>query len=368
MLHAHINISCNVRQHGKRVGSLVVYSYPVLSVLKQTTLSLGRYIGVFSAIANSQWRRQRLLILCYHGVSIRDEHEWKPTLYVSDSFFRRRMELLARLGCHVLSLTEAVAMLQSGTLPPKAVVITFDDGLHDFQTKAFPIIREFGFPATVYQTTYYCDHPFPIFNLIVDYILWRARDKQFEGAAFGIGRSYDLSSELSDALRDLLGMAAAKDLRVEEKEALAARLAEQVGVDYQEIHRLRLLQLMTAEELTEIFAAGIDVQLHTHRHRTPQDEALFTREIEDNRRWITSHIGANPVHFCYPSGRYDKKFFPWLRSQAVTSATTCQPGLATRDSHPFLLPRLLDAMNVTEADFEAWASGIRALLPVSDRK
>src|ERR1017187_5051619 len=136
----------------------------MLRLLKINTLRLGRGLGVFGAVAGSRWRQQRLLILCYHGLSLKDEHKWR-SLFVTPTFFRNRLEILVRLQYRVLPLGDAVRMLREGSLPPKSVAITFDDGFHDFYQFGFPLLREFGFPATVYQTTYYCAHPFPIFNL-----------------------------------------------------------------------------------------------------------------------------------------------------------------------------------------------------------
>src|SRR5262245_13921690 len=102
----------------------------MLKLLKNRTLQLARGIGIAGLIADSQWRRERLLILCYHGLSLKDEHEWRG-LYITPGFFRSRLEILARSGYRVLPLNDATIMLREGTLPSKSVVITFDDGFHD---------------------------------------------------------------------------------------------------------------------------------------------------------------------------------------------------------------------------------------------
>src|ERR1035438_4748450 len=47
------------------------------------------------------WRQQRLLILGYHGLSLKDEHEWSG-LFITPAFFRARLEVLARLRYQVL--------------------------------------------------------------------------------------------------------------------------------------------------------------------------------------------------------------------------------------------------------------------------
>ena len=337
----------------------------MLKSVKVKALQIARGFGIFGMAAGSRWRRQRLLILCYHGLSLKDEHEWRGNLFVTPAFFRGRLEILARRRYKILPLGDALAMLQEGSLPPKSVVITFDDGFHDFHQLAYPLLGEFGFPATVYQTTYYCDHPFPVFNLIVSYLLWRGAGRRLEGAVCGVPGVFDLSpgGDPNRVVGVFLEVARQRDYTAAQKNELAARVAGELGVDYAEILRLRMLQLMTPSEVSGIAAGGIDVELHTHRHRTPLEESSFIREIRDNRQWLAAATGTQPAHFCYPSGHHCNEFLPWLRAERVVSAATCDYGLATRTCEPLLLPRLLDSMNVTEVEFEGWLAGLSSLLP-----
>jgi hypothetical protein len=244
-------------------------------------------------------------------------------------------------------------------------VVTFDDGFHDFYQLGFPVLREFGFPATVYQTTYYSDYSFPIFNLALSYLFWRSRLRQFDGSKFGRQNTFDLSTETAraQATRIFRGYARDRCYSPAQKDELAAEIASELGVDYAEILRLRMLQLMTSAQIAEISANGVDVQLHTHRHRTPLAETMFVREIRDNREWIEMKTGKQASHFCYPSGIYREEFLPWLQKEHVVSATSCDAGLATSRCNPLLLPRLLDTMNLTEVEFEGWLTGVSSLLP-----
>jgi peptidoglycan/xylan/chitin deacetylase (PgdA/CDA1 family) len=337
----------------------------MLKFLKNNALRIARGLGVFEMVAGSRWRRQRLLILCYHGLSLKDEHKWSGYLFVKPAFFRKRLETLARRQYRVLPLNEALGMLREGTLPPRAVVITFDDGFHNFHQVGFPMLREFGFPATVYQTTYYSDHPFPIFNLVLSYLFWRGNGRRLDGGAYTVPGLFDLSreDERRRAVHAFREFARRQGYTPAQKDELAARIAGELGVDYAEILRLRLLHLMTASEVSEIAAGGIDVQLHTHRHRTPFDEELFSREIRDNRQRLAAMTGTEPNHFCYPSGEYRADFLPWLRAEHVVSATTCDRGIADRTCEPLLLPRMPDLMSMTDVEFEAWLAGVSAFLP-----
>lgn len=61
------------------------------------------------------------------------------------------MAYLKWTGHHVISLTDACKGIFHGTpLPPRPVVITFDDGYENFSEFAWPVLQHYGFPATVY--------------------------------------------------------------------------------------------------------------------------------------------------------------------------------------------------------------------------
>src|SRR6185295_12429728 len=94
--------------------------------------------------------RGRLLILTYHRV--RPEPDGLITDNAHAAGFRRQMQVLARAFA-VLPLIEAVERMLAGTLPSRAVCITFDDGYADNAEVAAPILADFGLPATFFIAT-----------------------------------------------------------------------------------------------------------------------------------------------------------------------------------------------------------------------
>ena len=60
----------------------------MLRALKLSALRLADSSGLESLILNSNWRKQRLLILCYHGLALEDEFEWRPNVYMRPAVFR----------------------------------------------------------------------------------------------------------------------------------------------------------------------------------------------------------------------------------------------------------------------------------------
>ena len=333
--------------------------------IRRAVLQVLKGAGIFRVLRNSRWRQQRLLILCYHGIAQADEHEWRPSLFMHPSVLEQRLEILKRGQYNVVALEEGLQKLRQGTLPPRSLAITFDDGCYDFYSQAYPLLKRYGFPVTVYQTTYYSDYQRPIFNLFCSYLLWKRRGEVLKkGFELGVESPMDLRSEASrhQIVLKLVKGSEAQGLTGAQKNEIAVRLAALLGIDYAELAAKRILYLMTAQEIAELARAGVDFQLHTHRHRTPAEEDLFRREIADNRGRLRQILGSTATHFCYPSGVYKAEFLDWLRKEQVESATTCDAGLAAVESDLLLLPRLVDTSARSALEFQSWLDGVGPML------
>jgi len=329
--------------------------------LRQAALTTLKSCGAFALVRDGAWRRQRLLILCYHGIALEDEDQWRPFLYISAQQLERRLDILREGKYAVLPLGEALERLYRKDLPPRSVALTFDDGTYDFYKQAYPRVKRHGFPVTVYLTTYYSELHLPVFSLICSYMLWKARDLgTIELKELGIDLPVALGSleNREEVVKQLVQWTAGQDLNGEEKDQIAATLARRLGIDYQKLRAKRILQLMNRDEVKRLAAEGVDFQLHTHRHRMPLSEELFRQEIRDNRACIANAISGKREHFCYPSGAYRPEFCGWLAQEEVVSAATCDTGFATSETNALLLPRFVDTTGRTDLQFESWVSGI----------
>jgi peptidoglycan/xylan/chitin deacetylase (PgdA/CDA1 family) len=332
---------------------------------KLGALKAARALGFNSVALRSRWRRNRLMLFAWHGFSIDDEHQWNSRLYVPAALLRRRLELIAEARCNVLPLDTAVRLLYRGELPPRSVALTVDDGTFDFYSVAYPMFQRFGFPVTVYLTTYYANFNRPVFDVMGSYLMWKGRDRVLRWPEVLGEEARELRGPaIEDAAARLRQYAAAHELSGADKDALLSRLAERLNLDYAPMLHSRMLHLMTIGEARELAGRGVDFQLHTHRHGLSLDKEVFLRELADNRAWLRRIRADEAAHFCYPAGLYRTEFLPWLREAGIASATTCQTGIANRRADPMLLPRLVDHCGVTEDEFAAWLSGFAASLPI----
>ena len=85
----------------------------------------------------------------YHSIADSEAHFNS----VAPAEFELQMAYLAEKPIPVISLTSLVMRLKNGSPLGGAVVITFDDGFRNNYTVALPILKKYGFPATVFVTT-----------------------------------------------------------------------------------------------------------------------------------------------------------------------------------------------------------------------
>lgn len=332
--------------------------------LKLAALRTLRALGVLALCR--RLTRHRLRVLTYHGFELVDEAAFRPAMYVKRETFKRRLQLIQRMGFRVVTLDAAIEQMQRGELEPDQLVITSDDGWASFALLAQPELQRHGFPSTLYVTSYYVQHPSPVFTMVVQYLFWKASSEEidFQGVPWAPDGTI-LRGDAAALEQAMWGaiLYGERDCDQPQRDALCADLGRRLGVPYQEIVTSRRFHLMTPQELRQAQTTNIAIELHTHRHRFPRDnEAACRQEIEDNRQALHEWIGRRPDHFCYPSGDWGHRQVPWLEEMGVKSATTCDPGLNSSRSSPHALQRILDSEDMHELEFEAALSGFNDLL------
>ncbi|MFZ5932940.1 MAG: polysaccharide deacetylase family protein [Patescibacteria group bacterium] len=104
----------------------------------------------------------RLPTLMYHHIQDREAANAKnqTALSVETETFKKQMEYLKAKGYRTAGMEELIAFFDEGTpVSAKSVLLTFDDGYHDFVTTALPILSEVGFKATLFISTGLIDNP-----------------------------------------------------------------------------------------------------------------------------------------------------------------------------------------------------------------
>jgi peptidoglycan/xylan/chitin deacetylase (PgdA/CDA1 family) len=256
-----------------------------------------------------------------------------------------------------------VKRLPKGEIRNAEAVITLDDGWASNLSIGAPILERYGYRASIYISTEHLDAGTEAFNVALSYMIRRSGRETLTLAGLHplIDGTYDIHTDPDAAIVDLI-LKAQRAFPLAERQRLLRPIAHALGTDLEDVLSDGRFRLLSREEIREALRRGLDIQLHSHTHDLPNtDFDAIARDLNTNRRLIRDVTGAEPRHFCYPSGDYGPQHPEWLRQLGIASATTCNPGFNDASTPVMLLNRLLDSERKSNLVFEAEVCGVREL-------
>ena len=218
-------------------------------------------------------RGGRLAVLTYHAVP-------------DGGIFERHLDVLGEMGRFV-SLDDVVANAANGApLPPRPILLTFDDGDPSVLRTAAPSLHERGIPGVVFLIT----------DLIgTDDALWTTEIEQL--VASGGRTSLASASEGRSLARDLKKRP--DDVRRRVIEQLRATATSQPATTRQ----------LDATDVIKLVELGMAVSSHTMSHPClPQcSDDVIEREVAGSRDALRDLLGHPPSALAYPNGLVDPR-------------------------------------------------------------
>jgi len=108
------------------------------------------YQNISLNTSNTAYAEETVIpILTYHNFTTEEGSSYKINIVE----FEKQINYLAAHNYSVISLSELLAGLRAGQLPPKPIVITVDDGYKSTFTLAYPVLKKYNFPATLFIYT-----------------------------------------------------------------------------------------------------------------------------------------------------------------------------------------------------------------------
>lgn len=292
--------------------------------------------------------RGKVSILMYHRVVTEAELSSQfiqPGMYVTRETFERHIRFL-REHFDVLSMSELLTIWREKVWNPDRCycVITFDDGWLDNYVHAFPVLRRYDVPATIFLPTgvigttrwfwpeqlgwisrRFATLPIDRKARILDSL--RGGDSWFNGIACNMeaGQLEELIERCKAVPHDQLG-------------ELLGRLADEMEV------RLPCERLVVNwDEVRDMAAAKISFGSHSVNHKilTTVSDTELQEEIFGSLSTLRSHGLKGEIVFCYPNGNYSAAVVESVESAGYCAATTTEPGWEGREpAHLFRLKRI----------------------------
>jgi peptidoglycan/xylan/chitin deacetylase (PgdA/CDA1 family) len=273
-------------------------------------------------------------VLLYHRVAeLPCDPQW---LAVTPARFAEQMEVL-RAKFHPLSAQEFLGRKENGSIPERAVVVTFDDGYADNFAQAEPILKKVDITATIFVVAGHLG--------TMKEFWW----DELEGLL------------LTESAPDNWNVLSAKDSRPEhatyrewaaklhrmappERDAALEQIAQEVGRPRPKRERNRV---MTIDELRRLPKGGlIEIGAHTMTHTSLSAQAIDEQRIEitKSRQTLREIIGQPIRSFAYPFGTrgdYGTETVSAVEAAGFDCAFSNFSGLCRRRASRFELPRFL---------------------------
>ncbi len=317
------------------------------------------------------------LILTYHRIAPSRTDPFG--LCVSADRFDAQLRLLKRLA-HPLPLAELVERARAGTLPPRAVVLTFDDGYPDTLEDALPILERHEVPATVFLCTglsprheYWWEE---LASLLLrpgrlprrlrlrrdgrEYVWELGRDVRYGAAAAARHRHWRAFSGSHPTRRHTLFedlWTLMRPLPPSSRDRLMRRLRAWAILPERRT-QARARPLWRPEMRALAASPAIEIGAHTATHPVLArlaPEAQW-QEIEQCKRRLEATLGGEVDSFAYPFGArggYTRETATLVREAGFRLACSTRPGRVRHASNRFALPRVAVG-NWSPTAFRRW--------------
>lgn len=302
-------------------------------------------------------------IVMYHRV-VEEADPYYP-YSVSLPLFDAQMRFFRR-WCAVFPLDAILTCLEAGrTLPRHCVALTFDDGYRDTYTLAWPVLKRYKLPATVYVAVRAPQRGW-LWPDLLRHVIRQTTESRLVLETLNDSGPYafELGSESHRlcAVKQLDSLL--KQLPNNRKEMVIQELAWKLC--HISLEQFRLEGLMLSwNELKELAANGIEIGSHTVTHpiltHVSGEEAA--REIESSRRIIEEKLRIPVRHFAYPNGEFTD-FSPEVQrcveAAGFRSACTTVRGINRLSEDRFALKRINGARASLRALVRTMAEGMVA--------
>ena len=281
---------------------------------------LVRILDLLEAV--DERRPDLLRVLTYHRVVEKDEDApFSPGLTISLPIFEQHAAYLSR-HCHTLHIQDLLdaSRARSG-LPPRSVLITFDDAYQDFADLAWPVLRRHALPVTLFVPTAFPDHPERVFwwDWLSEAFRLTARRDELDTPAgrFSLSAPAQRRSAYK-RLRDYI-----KSLPNVRVSGVVDQICSQLGVPQK---GLPILSWDTLWELTQRdVSLGAHTQTHPLMNRISLEEVR--QEISGSFGDLERKIGSTLPIFAYPGGELSDAVARLLQEAGVELGFTTRRGL-----------------------------------------
>ncbi|MGD9597447.1 MAG: polysaccharide deacetylase family protein [Steroidobacteraceae bacterium] len=278
--------------------------------------------------------RAGLLTLIFHRVVA--EHDPMNADEPDATEFAARLDLLGEIF-QIMTLREAAARMESGSLPARAACITFDDGYENNCSIAAKILAARGMSATFFIATGFLETGCMWNDVVIEAI--RRCDASLDLEALGLGR-HDLPDDSARARLAGELLVKLKYLPQSNRLQLADAIAGAAG------GATPRNLMMSEAQIRQLVDLGMEVGAHTVSHPilANLDDSAARQEICESKDRLEAITGSPVSSFAYPNGRpvrdYRAVHVRLVHEAGFHAAVSTAWGCARSGTDRYQLPRV----------------------------
>jgi peptidoglycan/xylan/chitin deacetylase (PgdA/CDA1 family) len=259
----------------------------------------------------------------------------------STKMFEKHIKYLKRKYT-ILPLENIINEFAQGKPLHNAVAITFDDGYRDNFLYAYPVLKKYAVPATIFLTSGLINTGEILWMDKIRYVLKKTKKKALQMIDIFHGKIYPLNT-IDEKIEALNGLY--MDLiKCDERDKLhyINSIIEPLGVqNFDELADL----MLTWEQVKIMGNNGVSFGAHTVSHpilsRIPIHQAR--QEILKSKEDIEKNVEKPVSSFAYPNGKeadFNEDICDLVKESGCTFACTTIMGTINQHTDPYLLPRI----------------------------
>jgi peptidoglycan/xylan/chitin deacetylase (PgdA/CDA1 family) len=262
-------------------------------------------------------------------------------MYITPRTFDNIIEWMMTIG-EVVSISKILNFEKPNKIPLFA--ITFDDGWEDNYVHAFPIIKKYNIPATIFLTTHAVD---------TGILFWPEEVISKINISFRQGNYLAVSNYLNKKVRKRQNTNQLIDNYLEQLKLLSERERKsELELFYAEIGANNgpiFSSVLTWDQIKEMSDFGITFGSHTHTHAILKycDNIKVRNELKNSKKIIEQKIGRKVDLFSYPNARYSIENAKMVAQYYQFAFRLHNLPLKKNDSRYFL-PRILVSEKICE--------------------
>ena len=309
-------------------------------------------------------------VVNYHGV-VPSDHSVAETFIdgnlVQPEMFRRQLQFL-KTHYNVIRPEDFRVWIEQGKqLPPRAVLVTCDDGLVNTLTDMLPVLQSESVPCLFFVTGASCsDEPGMLWYEELYHLMCT---KPLIGSGLELPLEEGAESTLSDSFqaRWWSTVRRASQLNAKARADWMGLVRGLAQADDSKPRSERRWRLLSIRELTQLAEAGMSIGAHTTSHPILSlcSEEEVRREIEESKNGLEKALGRPIWAFAYPFGNpstMGEREVRLAREAGFACAFLNVEHWSADPSNPFALPRTHVNRDTALPEFAAHLSGIHARL------